>query len=426
MLQAYRILASKRAGARLSEEEIRAVAQGASDGSWTEGQLAAFLMAAAIRGLDAEETRALTVAMLESGERWGLAKEVPDLADKHSTGGVGDKVSLVLAPLLASCGVPIAMLAGRGLGHTAGTIDKLEAVPGVRIGFDRESCLATIARCGFAIGGATGSIAPADKRLYAIRDTTATIDSLPLIVASILSKKLALGAAAVVFDVKCGSGAFLPEPEQARELARHLVGTARALGTASSALLTDVSQPLGRFTGHAAEVNEALAALAGDGPPDLMEVTYRLAEEAAHLVGRPLERQELEGAIAGGKARETMLAWAAHQGADRAWIDRPELPLAPVVRPVLASRSGTLAAIDTRQVGQLVGDAGAGRQRPDDAIDHGVAHESLVRLGEPCSEGQELARVYLRRDDPDLLRRFTACYTVGEAGEAPPLILSQG
>ena len=423
MLHAYRILASKRAGERLSAEELRAVALGASDGSWTEGQLAAFLMAAAIRGLDGEETRALTVAMLESGERWELAREIPDLADKHSTGGVGDKVSLVLAPLLASCGVPVAMLAGRGLGHTAGTIDKLEAIPGVRIGFDRASCLATLARCGLAIGGATGSIAPADKRLYALRDTTATIDSLPLIVASILSKKLALGAAAVVFDVKCGNGAFLPEPEQARELARHLVTTARSLGTASSAILTDVSQPLGRFTGHAAEVNEAMAALAGAGPSDLMEVTSRLAEEAARLVGRPLARRDLEEAIASGKAHGKMLAWASHQGAERSWLDRPELPLAPVVRPVLASRSGILAAIDTRQVGLLVGDAGAGRRRPEDAIDHGVAHESLVRLGEPCAAGQELARVYLRRDDPELVQRFAACYDVADAGAAPTLVL---
>jgi pyrimidine-nucleoside phosphorylase len=423
MLHPFRILAAKRAGERLSAEEIRAVAQGAADGSWTEGQLAAFLMAAAIRGLDLDETRALTIAMLESGERWELAKDVPDLADKHSTGGVGDKVSLVLAPLLASCGIPIAMLAGRGLGHTAGTIDKLEAIPGVEIGFDRARCLATLARCNFAIGGATGSIAPADKRLYAIRDTTATIDSLPLIVGSILSKKLALGAKAVVFDVKCGSGAFLPEPEGARELARQLVTTARSLGTAAGAILTDVSQPLGRFSGHAAEVNEAMAALAGDGPPDLMEVTYTLAEEAARLVGRPLPRQALEYAVASGRARERMLAWAGLQGADPTWLDRPELPLAPVLRPILASRSGVLVAIETRQVGLLLGEAGAGRQRPSDAIDHGVAHQSLVRLGEPCTEGQELARVYLRREDPELVQRFAACYTIGESGRAPQLIL---
>jgi pyrimidine-nucleoside phosphorylase len=291
LLLPYRILERKRAGMRLSEEEIRSVAQGATDGSWSEGQLAAFLMAAAIRGLDVEETRALTLAMLESGERWELAREVPLLCDKHSTGGVGDKVSLVLGPLLASCGLPVAMLTGRGLGHSGGTMDKLESIPGMELGLDRARFLDLLHRCGLAIGGATSDIAPADRRLYSLRDTTATVDSLPLITASILSKKLAMGAAAVVFDVKTGNGAFLPELELAEELARGLVETSRALGTPASYVVTDMSQPLGRWTGHTAEVRETVEALSGEGPSDLMEVTFVLCEEAARLVGQPVSRR---------------------------------------------------------------------------------------------------------------------------------------
>jgi thymidine phosphorylase len=422
MILPYRILERKRAGMRLSEREIRAVARGAADGSWSEGQLAAFLMAAAIRGLDPEETRALTLAMLESGERWELSREVPLLCDKHSTGGVGDKVSLVIAPLLASCGLPVAMLAGRGLGHTAGTIDKLESIPGVDLHLDRRRCLDLVARCGMAIGSATADIAPADRRLYALRDATATVDSIPLITASILSKKLAAGAAAVVLDVKTGNGAFLPDLARSTELARDLVETARALGTPASALVTDMSQPLGRWSGHAAEVRESLEALVGEGPEDLMEVTLALAEEVSRMVGQPLARAAMEDALASGRARERFLEWAELQGAHPAWLRHPVLPLAPVERPLRARRAGVLAAVDVRQLGLLLVEAGGGRMRPGDAVDFGVSLETKVRLGDEVDEGGELARVYLRRDDDRLVELFEGCYTVAEQGEAPPLI----
>ena len=421
----YRILERKRAGMRLDPEEIGSVARGATDGSWSEGQLAAFLMAAAIRGLDGEETRALTLAMRDSGEVWDLRSEVPRLCDKHSTGGVGDKVSLVIAPLLASCGLPVFMLAGRGLGHTGGTIDKLESVPGIDLGLDRARCLGLLGRCRMAIGGATAGIAPADRRLYALRDVTATVDSIPLIIASILSKKLATGPAAVVFDVKTGNGAFLPELDRTLELARGLVETARALGTQASCLVTDMSQPLGRWAGHAAEVRESLDALAGEGPEDLMEVTYALAAEVARLAGHPLERREMESAIASGCAREAFERWAALQGADPAWLREPRFDLAPVVRPLLARRSGTLAAVDVRQLGLLLVEAGGGRAHPGDAIDHGISLETRVRLGQEVAAGEELARVYLRREDERLVEAFAACYTVGERGEAPPLIAAR-
>jgi pyrimidine-nucleoside phosphorylase len=419
----YRILERKRAGLRLTEEEVREVVRGATDGSWSDGQLAAFLMAAAIRGLDPGETRALTLAMLESGERWYLSRDVPDLCDKHSTGGVGDKTSLVLPFLLASCSLPVSMLAGRGLGHSGGTMDKLESIPGIDLALDRRRCLDLLERCGIAFGGATGGIAPADRRLYALRDATATVESLPLITGSILSKKLAMGAAAVVFDVKVGNGAFLPELPTARELARMLVETARALGTACSALITDMNQPLGRWCGNAAEVREGLECLEGEGPADLMEVTFRLAEEVARLVGRPLTRAELEAAISSGRARERFDQWALLQGADPDWLRAPRLDLAPVERLLRARAPGRLSRIDTRQLGLLLIEAGSGRFRPDSEIDHGVSLEMKARLGDEVREGDELGRLYLRRDDESLAGRFEECFTVGEKGEAPELIL---
>jgi pyrimidine-nucleoside phosphorylase len=425
MILPYRILERKRAGVRLAEEEIREVVRGATDGSWSEGQLAAFLMAAAIRGLDASETDALTRAMLESGERWDLAREIPHLCDKHSTGGVGDKVSLILGPLLASCGLPIVMLAGRGLGHTGGTIDKLESIPGVQLGLDRERCLALLHRCGLAIGSPTSAIAPADRRLYALRDVTATIDSLPLITGSILSKKLATGAAAVVFDVKAGNGAFLPERERAAELARMLVETSRSLGTPASALLTDMSQPLGRWAGHAAEVLESLETLSGEGPDDLVEVTLALGEEVACLVGQPLSRERMTAALASGQARERFLQWAELQGADPAWLRAPRLDLAPEVVPIRAPRSGRVARVDARQIGLLLVEGGGGRSRPGDEIDFGVSLEARARLGDEVREGDELARLYLRRPDDRLAALFAACFQIEDEGEAPPLILER-
>ncbi|MES1242164.1 MAG: thymidine phosphorylase [Acidobacteriota bacterium] len=426
MILPYRILERKRAGMRLAEEEILEVVRGAADGSWSDAQLGAFLMASAIHGLDVEETRALTLGMLESGERWFLARDVPDLCDKHSTGGIGDKTSLVLPFLLAACGLPVSMLAGRGLGHSGGTMDKLEAIPGIDLNLDRARCLDLLGRCGVAFGGATGGIAPADRRLYALRDVTATVESLPLITASILSKKLAMGAAAVVFDVKAGNGAFMQDEESARELARMLVETARGLGTKVSALITDMSQPLGRWCGNAAEVREGLDCLEGRGPEDLMEVTYRLAEEVAALVGHPRKRADLEGAIASGRARERFDQWAVLQGASPAWVLAPKLDLAPVERPLLAGRSGVLSRIDTRQLGMLLIEAGTGRVRPDSEIDHGVSLLVEARLGDEVREGDELGRLFLRRDDIGLVERFKACFVVsdGEA-QAPPLLLGR-
>jgi len=421
----YRILERKRAGMRLSPEEIADVVRGAADGSWSDPQLAAFLMAAAIRGMDGDETVELTRGMLESGERWDLARDLPLVTDKHSTGGIGDKVSIPLAPLVASCGLPMAMLTGRSLGHTSGTADKLETIPGLSLALDRRRCLELLEQCGVASGIATPAIAPADRKLYALRDATATVSSLPLITASILSKKLALGAAGVVYDVKVGNGAFLPEPADARELARMLVTTARHLGGKAAALVTDMSQPLGRWAGHSAEVMESLALLEGRGPEDLLEVTFALALEVARLVEFPLTREDLERAIASGRARERFDRWAALQGADPGWLAAPHLPLAPVERPLLAARPGRLAGVDTRQIGLLMVEAGGGRPRPEAVIDAGISLHLKARLGDEIQAGDELARLYLRRDDDHLAAAFSGCFEIADEGAAPPLIAAR-
>lgn len=422
MSSPYAILAEKRAGRRLDSAAIAEVVAGATDGSWSDAQLGAFLMAAAIRGLDLAETRDLTLAMLDSGERWELARAFPGVGDKHSTGGVGDKVSLVLAPLLAACGIPVAMLTGRGLGHTGGTADKLECVPGIDLELDRTRTLSLLASVGMALGVATRGIAPADRKLYSLRDVTATVDSLPLIVASILSKKLATGAAAVMFDVKTGDGAFLPELAAARELARLLVETSRELGVGAAARLTDMSQPLGEWSGNTAEMRETYDCLEGRGPADTMAVTYDLAEGLASLLGRPTTRVELEGAIASGRAREAWTRALAEHGGNRRWLDAPQLPLAPVEEPLLAGADGVISRIRTRQIGMLLVEAGAGRRVPGDRVDLEVALQTPLKVGARVERGQEIARLFLRRADPSLTERFSACFEIGESGTVPVLL----
>lgn len=424
MSSIYRILDRKRHGLTLAEDEVRAAVRGATDGSWSDAQLAAFLMAVAIHGLDADETRALTLAMLESGEQWRLADEVPHLADKHSTGGVGDTVSLILTPILAECGVPVVMLTGRALGHSGGTADKLETIPGLDLSFDRRRCLELLDEHRMAIGIATSEVAPADRRLYAIRDRTATVSSLPLMAGSIVSKKLATGAAALVYDVKTGNGAFLPERADAERLARLLVDTSRALGCAASALVTDMSQPLGQWVGHTAEVLATYEALEGRGAPDLMAVTLALAQEVATLAGTPVSRAALERSISSGGARERFARWAVAQGADAGWTVRPELSLAPVERVLEAPRGGRLLRVDTRGLGLALGAACRG---DDGSIDAGIALRLRVRLGDEVAAGDELARLYLRCDDAQTVAAVAECFEVGEPeeggrGGAPELI----
>jgi pyrimidine-nucleoside phosphorylase len=422
---AYPILARKRFGGALSAAEIRAVVAGATDSSWSEAQLAAFLMAAAIQGLNEEETHHLTMAMLESGEQWDLASDVPGLVDKHSTGGVGDKVSLILAPLLAACNVPVVMLTGRALGHTAGTADKLDSLPGLNQELDRTRSLAMLDKSHMAIGVATADIAPADRHLYRLRDQTATVESLPLITGSILSKKLASGAEALVFDVKTGNGAFMSRPEQAKELAEMLVGVTSSMGRVATALITDMSQPLGDWVGHLCEIRETLECLEGDGPENLMQVTLALALELLAALGSEVSRADLEAAISSGRAREAFEIWAAAQGVEPGWLASPDLALAPHEWVIECPREGFLDFVDTRQLGLLMIEAGAGRSRADDEIDFRVSLRYRSRLGDAVQQGQELARLYLRQADEELQTRFAACFQIADHGQSPPLVLGR-
>ncbi len=420
----YAILTRKRGGDRLEDSEIREVVEAAASGAWSDAQLGAFLMAVAIRGLDAGETRALTLAMLESGEQWELGSHFPTLADKHSTGGVGDKVSLVLAPILAVCGQPVVMLTGRGLGHTGGTADKLETIPGLDLAFDRARCVRLLESCGMAIGMATGEVAPADRKLYALRDVTATVDSIPLITGSILSKKLATGAAAMVLDVKTGSGAFIPEIEEARRLAQNLVDTAHSCGMEVSAFLTDMSQPLGEWVGHRSEVLETMNCLDGRGPDDLMEVTYVLGTEVARMSGVSVSRPDLEEAVASGRARGQFLNWVEAQGGDPGWLER-DIELAPTIVPIAAQSSGYLTAVDTQRLGLAIAQAGGGRLRDGDQIDEGVSLRYLSRLGREVEQGQELARLYLRAPATDIVSEVEACFRIGESRIEPPRLVGE-
>ncbi|TNF73111.1 MAG: thymidine phosphorylase [Acidobacteria bacterium] len=425
VISPYRILERKRAGGSLRDAEVRAVVAGAADGSWTDGQLAAFLMAAAIRGLDAEETQSLTLAMLESGEQWDLAADYPTLTDKHSTGGVGDKVSLVLAPLLAACDVPVAMLTGRALGHTGGTADKLEVVPGLDLRLDRARCLDLLEDVGMAIGIATSAIAPADGRLYQLRDQTATVSSLPLITASILSKKLATGAAALVFDVKTGNGAILADKSESKALAELLVETCVSLGRRAGALITDMSQPLGRWVGHAAELKETLECLAGDGPDDLMEVVYALALELGALLQVGLDTIQLDAAISSGLARERFERWAVLQGGDREWLAAPDLSLGKHEYALEAQVGGVLSRVETKTVGRLLGEAAVSSSGPSRQVDPAVALHYGVRLGDRVGAGEDIGRLYLRRADERLADELRRCFVVDEEGISPPLIVER-
>lgn len=410
----YAILSALRCGERLEREAFAVVAQGAVNGSWSDAQLAAFLMGVACRGLDAEATLALMQAMLESGEQWNLRQELPQLGDKHSTGGVGDKITLVLGPLLAEAGIPIAMLTGRGLGHTGGTADKLAVIPGLYQELTRRRALELLDRVGLALGIASQAIAPADRKLYALRDHTATVESLPLIVASILSKKLALGPSAIVFDVKVGNGAFLPTLEAARELASHLVEISSRAGVKAAAWLSDMNQPLGDFVGHTAEVREALAVLEGGGPQETRWLTVKLAMELASLLGRSEDQDFFEKLLDSGRPRERFLRWAEAQGGDPHWLAHPHLPLAPVERILQAPRSGYLKAVATKDLGLLLAEAGAGRSRPEDPIDPTIAFRYCRRVGDRVEAGEELGRLYLPQDNSRLVARVIQCFVISD------------
>ncbi len=419
------IIAKKRDGDSLTREEIAVFVRGAGDGGLPPEQLSALLMAICIRGMSVEETGWLTQEMLHSGEVWSLADAVPEAVDKHSTGGIGDTVSLIFAPLMAAVGAPVAMMAGRGLGHSQGTLDKLEAIPGFRVDWDRAGMLVLLERCGAAVVAQTEEIAPADRTLYALRDITATVPSLPLIVGSIMSKKLALGAGTLILDVKCGSGAFRKTLPDALELAEALRSVARDAGVACEALITEMDQPLGPMLGTACEVLQAIEILEGRGAAPLRDVTLRLAEEALVLRGRPRDeaRAALERSLGDGSARAAWDAFVVAHGGDPdpALLARPRQILS-----VQAQNDGFLTAVDGEDLGRAAVDVGAGRRRLDEEIDDAGGIEVLVRLGDPIEFGQELARIFLGErpvDESFIVSKVQSAFSVTDGvPNQPPLV----
>ena len=383
------IIAKKRDGLALSREEIASFVQGFTRGKIPEYQMAALAMAIYWRGMTTEETAALTDEMLASGVRLAWRKKV----DKHSTGGIGDKTSLILAPLLACCGLAVPMISGRGLGATGGTLDKLESIPGFRTDLSLAEIQEITERVGCVITGATAEIAPADRKLYALRDVTATVPSIPLITASIMSKKLAESLDALVLDVKFGSGAFMKTLDDARRLAQSLVATGRRMGVKTAALVTDMNQPLGRMAGNLVEIHEALAALKGRGPADLWECARELGVELLLLAGtaedRQAARRRLEAEIASGRPLAKFREMVVAQGGD---LDR--LPPIGKGTNVTASRAGFVGSIDTESLGLAIIELGGGRKQMSDRIDHSAGMEVLVRIGDPVKRGQRLARLF--------------------------------
>ena len=400
-MRAVDLIRHKRDGGTLDAEAIQAFVRGVSDGSWPDYQVAALLMAIVWRGMTVEETFVLTDAMLRSGERLRFDDVPGPKVDKHSTGGVGDKVSLVLAPLLAACGAIVPMMSGRGLGHTGGTLDKLEAIPRFRTGLDRDAIRRALAAAGCCIFGPTAEITPADRALYALRDVTATVESVALITASILSKKLAEGLDALVFDVKVGRGAFMASEAEARRLAESLVETGRRSGLKVQALLTAMDAPLGRAVGNALEVREAIEVLHGRGPADVVNLSVALAAPLLVMGGLAADETgaaaRARDALATGRARERFAAMIEAQGGDARVVDDPErLPVAPARETVTSAEAGFLQTIDAGDVARAALALGAGRDRADEGVDHAVGIVLPVATGDRVERGQPLAEIHHR------------------------------
>ncbi len=406
------LILAKRDGGRLASADIRWLIDAYTTGAVADEQMSALLMAIYFRGLDAGELRAWTRAMISSGERLELSGLSAPTVDKHSTGGVGDKVSLVLAPLVASCGAAVPQLSGRGLGHTGGTLDKLESIPGWRATLANADIIRVLADTGCVICAAGDGLAPADRRLYALRDVTGTVESIPLIASSIMSKKIAEGTGSLVLDVKVGSGAFMPDLASARELALTMVDLGNAHGVRTSALLTAMDTPLGRAVGNAVEVQESVATLRGDGPADLVEVTLALATEMLALAGLDADPA---AALADGRAFERYRAMIIAQGGDP---DAP-LPAAEHTEVVRAESAGWVVALDARAVGVAAWRLGAGRARKEDPVSAAAGVICLAKPGEPVEAGQPVLE--LRGDDPArFARALEALAGAVEIGPQPP------
>jgi pyrimidine-nucleoside phosphorylase len=395
------LIERKRDGGRITPGEWRALADAYARGDVPEYQMAALLMAIYFRGLDRAETGALTDAMLRSGATLQLGGLSVGRVDKHSTGGVGDKVSLILAPLVAALGVAVPMMSGRGLGHTGGTLDKLEAIPGFRTDLSLADAARQVERLGCALLGQTGEIAPADRKMYALRDVTGTVEAIPLIAASIMSKKLAEGLTGLVLDVKRGSGAFLPDLERGLELAHTMIALGADHGCPTVALLTAMDRPLGRACGNALEVEESVLALRGEGPDDLMTVTYALGAEMLVLGAAYATREEagaaMRAAIADGRAARKFREIIEAQGGNPGVVDDPAvLPQAPHAAVWRAPRAGVVAQVEPRAVGRGIIALGGGRRTVADRVDPAVGFVITARQGDDVQAGEPLATIYAR------------------------------
>ena len=427
---ALRLIERKRDGGRIEAGEWRALANAYAAGHVPDYQMAAFLMACFLRGMDRAETSALTDAMLHSGETLDLDYLDNPRIDKHSTGGVGDKVSIVLAPLIASLGVTVPMMSGRGLGHTGGTLDKLESIPGFRTDLSLAEAKHLLETLNCAMIGQTAEIAPADRKMYALRDATGTVEAIPLIAASIMSKKLAEGLTGLVLDVKRGSGAFLPELDRGLELARTMIELGADHSTPVVALLTAMDRPLGRACGNALEVEESILALRGEGPPDLMSVTYALGAEMLVLSGvvpdHDAARRRMEQAIGTGRAAEHFQKMIEAQGGNPAVVDDPALlPQAAEVELFTAARRGFVARVEPRTVGRGITALGGGRTTMEDTLDLSVGFMISVRPGDWVEQGEPVATIFARdRAGVDRGRAaLRAAITIADEADPPlPLV----
>lgn len=431
-MRPYDIILKKRRGEELSREEITFLVDGFTRGDIPDYQMSAWCMAVFFQGMSARETRDLTIAMARSGETVDLSAIRGVKVDKHSTGGVGDKTTLVLAPLVAAAGVPVAKMSGRGLGHTGGTLDKLESIPGFRVDLSKDAFVRNVNSIGVAVVGQTAAVAPADKKLYALRDVTATVDSMPLIASSVCSKKLACGSDAIVFDVKAGSGAFMKSDEDAVALAHLMVEIVEGAGRRAAAVVSDMSQPLGLAVGNALEVREAIDALRGQGPPDLIELCLTLGSLMLVLGGAASDtdraRELLGRLLENGSALAKFAEFVAAQGGDATVCERPEiLPRAAHTVPVPSHASGYVSAIDAERVGVAAMILGAGRRVKDEAIDPAAGLVVEKKIGQEVAAGEPLALLHTNNaaSIEEASRLVSSAYTISQSPPSPPLLVKR-
>ena len=431
-MTAYEIIAAKRDGRELEAGEIDGFIRDFLAGEITDYQMTAFLMAVYLKGMTPTEISALTRAYLDSGRRVDFSGVAGTKVDKHSTGGVGDKTSIILAPLVAALGVPVPMISGRGLGHSGGTLDKLESIPGFRTDLPVIEFIDLVRQHGLGLIGQTADIVPADKRIYALRDVTATVESIPLISASIMSKKIAEGIGALVLDVKYGNGAFMRTPQRAEELAASLIRIGTDFGVKTVAVLSDMNQPLGRAIGNWLEIRECLDCLRGDGPADLMALTYELAAHMVVLGGgeRDLEqaRSRCRAAIADGRALEKFIDITRAQGGDIRFLENPQsYPDAPHQAVFRADRDGFLAGFDTTAVGLAAVNLGAGRRRSSDRIDPRAGMLLHKKIGDPVAKGEPVFDLFAADAArfPEAQKRLAKAVRIGDTAPAPPPLIGK-